>query len=88
MKQDENPNNLIILSERRRERQIVTAGTGGRLTFEEVKDLVFDALNESPSLPVRDLATTDSDEVFKLVLEDGSSYKINIAEWVDLDERI
>lgn len=83
MKQDENPNNLIILSERRKERQIVTAKTCGRLTFEEVKDLVFDALNESPFLPVRDLTTTDSDGVFKLVLEDGSSYKINIVEWVD-----
>lgn len=46
----------------------------------EFKDRLFDLLNESEELPIRDIDCKDASDLMDISLEDGSSFRIKIEE--------
>lgn len=47
------------------------------MTHNELKDRLFNILNETNELPIADIDVNDDDSNFKIVLNDGSEFIIS-----------
>ncbi len=49
------------------------------MNINEFKDRLFDALNESRLLPIKDIAADDKENTFDITLWDGSEFHLTCA---------
>lgn len=55
-------------------------GLGGQMDKNEFKDRLFDILNDTDDLSVKDIVTEDRNDVLNIYLEDGRGYMIHVTE--------
>jgi hypothetical protein len=48
----------------------------GNMSKDEFKDRLFDILNESNDLPIKDIAVDDKEDTIKVYLTDGTNFII------------
>jgi PII-like signaling protein len=51
-------------------------GIYGNMSKDEFKDRLFDILNESNDLPIKDIAVDDKEDTIKVYLTDGTNFII------------